>query len=114
MGILALISKMLIAGAFAICYTYACELFPTTIRSIGLGWSSMAARIGGISAPFAISIGHLIRSDDENSGFLFYGIFSLISGAVLFLVPETFGRDLFDSNIEARNLLVEGDDSDQD
>ena len=92
----------------------------------------MAARIGGISAPFAISIGHLIRKNDENSGFLFYGIFSLISGAVLFLVPETFGRDLFDSikeveravknertdlfesNIEARNLLVEGDDSDQD
>lgn len=129
--ILALMSKMLIAGAFAACYTYACELFPTTIRSIGLGWSSMAARIGGISAPFAISLGHMIRKDDDNSGFLFYGIFSLISGFVLFLVPETYGKELFDnikelersvknerddlfeSNIEVRTLLMNGD-SDED
>lgn len=95
--ILALLAKMLISGVFAIIYTYCCELFPTTVRSLGLGWSSMSARIGGILAPFAIQVGSLLVKNDDNSGFLLYSVFSLISFFSLFLVPETLNSNLFDS-----------------
>ena len=95
--ILALSAKMLISGAFAIIYTYCCELFPTTVRSVGLGWSSMSARIGGILAPFAVQLGALIRENDENSGFLFYSIFAVMSTLVLILIPETLNGQIHDN-----------------
>ena len=35
-------------------YVYAPELYPTTVRSIGMGLASMMARIGGVAAPYII------------------------------------------------------------
>ena len=35
-------------------YVYAPELYPTTVRSIGMGLASMMARIGGVAAPYVI------------------------------------------------------------
>ena len=49
---LALLGKLGISGAFAIIYVFSAELFPTVVRTIGVGSGSMHARIGGLLAPF--------------------------------------------------------------
>jgi hypothetical protein len=39
-------------GAFSILWAYAPELYPTKLRSTGLGFSNSAGRIGGFLCPF--------------------------------------------------------------
>ena len=46
-----MLGKFFGAAAFAILYVYAAELFPTVVRNVGVGSSSMCARIGGIIQP---------------------------------------------------------------
>ena len=50
--ILSLGSKLVIAGAFNGVYIYTGEIFPTSLRSVAIGASSTAARLGAILAPF--------------------------------------------------------------
>ena len=53
----AMIGKFAISGAFNVVFIFCCELFPTLMRSMGVGSSSMAARIGGIAAPYLLYLG---------------------------------------------------------
>jgi len=50
--ILGLGSKLAIAGCFNVIYVYTCEIFPTSLRTVAVGVTSLAARIGSIIAPF--------------------------------------------------------------
>ncbi len=54
---LALIGKSAVGMAFCAIYVYTAELYPTAIRVVGVGLSSMSARLGAIIAPF---IGQLV------------------------------------------------------
>ena len=46
------------AAAFNTVFNYTAELYPTVVRSTGLGLSAMAGRIGGIAAPMVNTIRH--------------------------------------------------------
>ena len=49
--VLAMIGKFFASSSFALVYIFTAEIFPTPIRSSGVGLCSTMARIGGISAP---------------------------------------------------------------
>ena len=54
--VFAVLGKSLIAAAFSLIYVYSVEIFPTVLRSSGLGMCSMCSRIGGILAPHLIEL----------------------------------------------------------
>ena len=49
---LTMIGKAAITGSFSVIYVYTAELFPTPVRHIAVGSSSMMARVGAMIAPF--------------------------------------------------------------
>ena len=50
--ILALIGKGAATMAFTVIYTYSSEIYPTEYRNVGMGGSSLSARISGMAAPY--------------------------------------------------------------
>ncbi|XP_066588974.1 organic cation transporter protein-like [Prorops nasuta] len=76
--------------SFTTAYLFSGELFPTVVRNIGVGTSSMCARIGSILAPFVVSLNYV-------EGWLppsIFGVLPLIGAALCFLLPETNGCTL--------------------
>jgi MFS family permease len=53
---LAALGLFAMSVAFPTAYLYAAELFPTVVRNVGLGSSSMCARFGSMVAPFVTSL----------------------------------------------------------
>ena len=67
---LAFTGKFFISGAFSVStfvgnplatlskviYTYTAELFPTDVRTVGLGLGSLGGGIGGIVAPYILTL----------------------------------------------------------
>ena len=58
---LAMAGKFCVTGTFGIIYVYSAEVFPTVVRSSGVGTASVFARLGGAVAPYVGSLG------DKNS-----------------------------------------------
>lgn len=53
--------------SFTTVYLFSGELFPTVVRNIGVGTSSMCARIGSITAPFVVSLVSLSNNHDNHA-----------------------------------------------
>ncbi|KAG7176024.1 Organic cation transporter protein-like 13 [Homarus americanus] len=49
---LALVGKMTITSVFNIIFLYASDLFPTEVRTRGMGTSLMMSRVGSMTSPF--------------------------------------------------------------
>ena len=49
---MSLIGKCFVTLCFSAIYLYSCELLPTEVRSGGVGFASLCARISGMAAPF--------------------------------------------------------------
>jgi OCT family organic cation transporter-like MFS transporter 4/5 len=50
-SILSQLGKLFVTGTFGIIYIYAAELYPTVLRSTGMGLSAVMGRVGSILAP---------------------------------------------------------------
>lgn len=83
--------------AFPTVYIYSGELFPTIIRNIGVGSSSMCARIGSMVAPFIVGLN---AHGTFYAPFIF-GVAPLIGAALCFFLPETLDCKLPDTIEEA-------------
>lgn len=78
------------ANCFPCCYVYAAELFPTTIRNIGVGSSSSIGRIGGMTSP----VFEYLKEYGTFIPPLLFAILLAIAGVFIIFLPETKGREL--------------------
>ncbi|KAK2176140.1 hypothetical protein NP493_680g00020 [Ridgeia piscesae] len=85
--------KFFIAATFAVIYVYAAELFPTVVRQVGVGSSSMCARIGGLIQP---QFGRLTIFWGPMP-FLLYGITAVTASLSTLILPETLNETLPDT-----------------
>lgn len=82
----AMFGKFCITASFTIVYVYSAEIYPTVVRNIGVGTSSMCARIGSILAPFVRELGNATHAAVPLACF---GGLSVASGLLVLLLPET-------------------------
>ncbi|KAG6796420.1 organic cation transporter protein isoform X1 [Apis mellifera caucasica] len=86
--------------SFTTVYLFSGELFPTVVRNIGVGTSSMCARIGSITAPFVVSLDHIQTWLPPAC----FGILPLLGAALCFLLPETVGCTLPETLQDGENF----------
>lgn len=84
--------RAFISGCFNIIYVYTGEVYPTTIRSIGLGSCSAMARIGCMITPF---IAQVLLAHSVRYGLGLYGALCFLCAVSAFLLPiETKGKPM--------------------
>ncbi|XP_037050887.1 organic cation transporter protein-like [Bradysia coprophila] len=86
--------------SFPTAYLYACELFPTVVRNIGVGTASMVARFGSMVAPFVAGLSathHWLPP-------VIFGVASLTGMCLLFFLPETNGAPLPETLEDGENF----------
>ncbi|KAJ8961516.1 hypothetical protein NQ318_014766 [Aromia moschata] len=86
-----------LALAFPTVYIYSGELFPTVVRNIGVGTSSMSARIGSMVAPFVASLASVQPWIPP----VIFGTVPLVGALLCFKLPETLDCKLPDTIEEA-------------
>ncbi|CAH0553198.1 unnamed protein product [Brassicogethes aeneus] len=89
-----------LAVSFPTVYIYSGELFPTLVRNIGVGTSSMCARIGSMVAPF---VAGLVKVQPWLPPVIF-GVVCLIGAILCLLLPETLDCKLPDTVEEAEEF----------
>ncbi|XP_078481452.1 solute carrier family 22 member 15-like [Ciona intestinalis] len=89
----ALGGKLAMSAAFSIVYIYATELFPTVVRNVGMGTSSVCARVGGMLAPLVISLAQFGTS----LPYIVFGVVAVVAGFMTLLLPETLNEPIPDN-----------------
>ncbi len=78
------------SSVFHVCYIMTVETFPTSFRGAMMGISNASARIGGITAPYILSV--------VSSLFMYIlGALMIASGLLSFLLRETKGAVMSDT-----------------
>ena len=97
-----LLGKFGATAGFGTTYLYTGELFPTQVRSLCVGVSSMVGRLGAILSPYIAQLGVLTAL-----GWLPMAVFAgagLLSGVLTLLLPETRDKPLPKTVEEAENI----------
>ncbi|XP_060692834.1 organic cation/carnitine transporter 2-like [Hemiscyllium ocellatum] len=87
---LVMIGKFCTTIAFAILYVYTVELYPTTIRNLSVGVSSMFSRVGSICSPYIFYLG--IHYDFLP--YILIGGSTVFSAILVLFLPETLNVPL--------------------
>ncbi|XP_063419083.1 solute carrier family 22 member 3-like [Mytilus trossulus] len=99
--VFAIIGKFGMAGVFSIIFVYSSELYPTVIRSIGMGTCAFWARLGGVVAPQILVLGDFTH---KSVSVIIFGVISLIASLLVLFLPETSNRKLPDTIEDAENI----------
>ncbi|XP_075261107.1 synaptic vesicle 2-related protein-like isoform X2 [Convolutriloba macropyga] len=85
-------SRSFVVAAFQTVYVYTCEIYPTTIRALGLGSGSGISRLGSMVTPFVAQV--LLHSSIRAAMGVYFLVGSVAAVAALFLPLETKGRQM--------------------
>ncbi|XP_078405831.1 organic cation/carnitine transporter 2-like [Cetorhinus maximus] len=88
--VLVMIGKFGATTAFAIVYVYTAELYPTVVRNMGVGVSSMASRLGSIISPYVFRLGFY----HEFLPYILMGSLTIFSAFLVLFLPETINIPL--------------------
>lgn len=79
---------------FQAAYVYTPEVYPTAMRSIGIGTCSSMARIGAMITPY---VAQVIYKESISLSAGVYGTVALMAAAVSIMLPiETKGKEMPD------------------
>ena len=99
---LALIGKAAVVSCFCIIFLYSSEVFPTVIRTVGVGSCTLFGRLGSLLAPQVLLLGELLLPSMPGLvPFLLFGLLCLVAAVLVINLPETLGTKLPDTIEEA-------------
>ena len=90
---LAMLTKFFVSVNFSIVFIYTAELYPTTVRSLGIGLTTFVGKFGAALAPILISE---FKYTLNIHPMVAFGIFSIFAGITVCFLKETFKVDLGD------------------
>ncbi|KAJ8949004.1 hypothetical protein NQ314_008305 [Rhamnusium bicolor] len=86
-------ARGIIAGVFQAAYVYTPEVYPTSLRAVGVGSCSAMARLGAMVTPYVAQV--LLKSSISFSTTI-YGVAAILAAIGCLLLPiETRGQELF-------------------
>ncbi len=89
-------ARAVASGVFQAAYVYTPEVYPTAMRSVGVGACSMAARSGAVLTPY---VAQVLMKESLALAVGVYAAAALAAAAVCLALPvETSGRDLAEGN----------------
>ncbi len=81
-------------------YLYTSELYPTSLRTVGVGVSSMCGRVGAILSPYVALLGAYVHW----APMVAFGSAATACGFLVLLLPETLGKELPETVEDAINF----------
>lgn len=84
----AMMGKLAITASYGTVYIFSAEQFPTVVRNVGLGASSMVARIGGILVPFFNMLSEIWKP----LPMIICGVMAFLGGLLSLSLPETHNK----------------------
>jgi MFS family permease len=93
-GIMCFLQNATTMAAWAVLFTYTSEIYPTTLRTRGLGAANMLDRVGGIIGTYVGGV--LVARSKVYALVLFSAAVALAAVAAWFLDMETKGKPLAD------------------
>ncbi|KAG2548841.1 hypothetical protein PVAP13_9KG201400 [Panicum virgatum] len=92
-------ARLCISASFTIVYIYAPEIYPTVVRTMGIGIASSVGRIGGILCPLVAVA--MVHSCHQTTAILLFELVVFFTGlAVSFFPFETKGCRLNDTEVD--------------
>lgn len=88
--VLCMILKMNISATFVVAYIQAMEVFPTSVRQSGIGFSSFISQMISIGGPYAMATG----ATNQMIPYMIMMIICLCGSAATSFLPETLGSKL--------------------
>ena len=103
----AIVGRAAINGAFAAVFVYTPEVYPTTVRGLGLGAASACGRVAGIVTPFITSVLGDVKQGDVRAPLVIFSIASAIAAACAAALPfETNGAVLCSSSSHYKEVRL--------
>lgn len=96
----AMLGKMAITSSYGTIYIFTAEQFPTPVRNVGLGASSMVARFGGILAPYV----NILSDVWKPFPLIIFGAFAFVGGLLSLYLPETLNMKLPETIEDGENF----------